>query len=66
MSEFFDRLRADEKLTSATELVDALTDPATKDRLRTVLALSFSNVELKTEIVDSVIRNQRQSGTQSG
>lgn len=55
MSEFFDRLRNDEKIFVAMGLVNSLKEKDAQTRLKCVLALSFSNVELSKDILESLM-----------
>jgi hypothetical protein len=55
MSEFFDKLRADRKLEESLRLCNDITNPDLRDRLRTLIALNFSGVNPKNELLTSIL-----------
>ena len=65
MSEFFDRLRNDEKVAEAVELVNSLQDTQTQSRLKSVLALSFASVELNKDVLELLMLNPFDSKTET-
>ena len=55
MSEFFDKLRIDRKLEESLRLCSDIHNPDLKDRLRTLIALNFSDVKPKDELLASIL-----------
>lgn len=55
MSEFFDKLRIDRKLKESLRLCGDIHNPDLRDRLRTMIALNFSDVAPKDEILAAIL-----------
>src|SRR5208283_3803426 len=55
MSEFFDKLRADRKLEESLKLCNDIHNPDLRDRLRTLIALNFSDVKPTEAILSSIL-----------
>jgi len=55
MSEFFDKLRIDRKLEESLKLCNDIHNPDLRDRLRTLIALSFSEVKPRDELLASIL-----------
>jgi hypothetical protein len=55
MAEFFDRLRADERLRQGLQLVESITDSTLQSRAKMILALSLAAVETTDEQLNALI-----------
>lgn len=55
MSEFFDKLRIDRKLEESLRLCNDIHNPDLRDRLRTLIALNFSDVKPNDELLASIL-----------
>ncbi len=55
MSEFFDKLRVDRKLEESLRLCNEIHNPDLRDRLRTLIALNFSDVNPEDELLASIL-----------
>jgi hypothetical protein len=55
MVEFFDKLRVDRKLDEALSLIGKIEDPVIASRVKSIVALSFSDVVLKGDIVNATL-----------
>ena len=55
MSEFFDKLRVDRKLEESLRLCNDIHNPDLRNRLRTLIALNFSDVKPREELLSSIL-----------
>lgn len=56
MSDFFDKLRADNKLTEAIRLSDSIEDPKIAASLKAYLSMHFAGIDVGVDGFRSVVR----------
>jgi hypothetical protein len=65
MVEFFDKLRMDRKLDEALSLIDKIQDPIIASKVKSVVAMNFSEVSLKSDIVHAMFLYPKPDAKQS-
>ena len=65
MVEFFDKLRIDRKLDEALSLIEKITDPIIASKVKSIVAMSFSEVQLKPDIVHAMFLDAKPETRQS-